>query len=350
MEERKVVSIEDRIPKLKQTRRKKANRRLILYLMILFLLIAVVIYLQSPLSNVGNIEVQGERHVTADEIKELANITTETNYWKVDTDSIKNNVESHKEIKSVNVNRDFPNTVQIQVEEAERIGYVQTNGEFSAILENGTKLEAASSLPGGDAPILAGFSKQTYLEEMSKQLKELPQSVTNLISEIHWEPKEDNPYQIRLYMNDGFQVLASIRNFSNKMTIYPSIVAQLEEGAEGIIHIDVGAYFEEYADAGGEGDTEGEVQAESPDQIDEPISEFEANNDPESNSESAPESETNITPQENTELTPQSETNEDSEPDREAPDSEQSTEQSGSVEDRDGSDSTDDSSSEESGQ
>ncbi|MGP4068200.1 FtsQ-type POTRA domain-containing protein [Halobacillus sp. B29] len=352
MEERKVVSIEDRIPKLKQTRRKKANRRLILYLMILFILIAVVIYLQSPLSNVGNIEVQGERHVTADEIKELANITTETNYWKVDTDSIKNNVESHKEIKSVNVNRDFPNTVQIQVEEAERIGYVQTNGEFSAILENGTKLEAASSLPGGDAPILAGFSKQTYLEEMSKELKELPQSVTNLISEIHWEPKEDNPYQIRLYMNDGFQVLASIRNFSNKMTIYPSIVAQLEEGAEGIIHIDVGAYFEEYAGAGEEGNTEGEVQAESPDQVDEPISEFEANNDPEGNPESSPESETNITPQEDPELTPQPETNEDSDPDREdTPASEQEgTEQSGSLEDSDESDSTDDSSSEESGQ
>ena len=351
MEERKVVSIEDRIPKLKQTRRKKANRRLILYLMILFLLIAVVIYLQSPLSNVGNIEVQGERHVTADEIKELANITTETNYWKVDTDSIKNNVESHKEIKSVDVNRNFPNTVQIQVEEAERIGYVQTNGEFSAILENGTKLEATSSLPGGDAPILAGFSKQTYLEEMSKELKELPQSVTNLISEIHWEPKEDNPYQIRLYMNDGFQVLASIRNFSNKMTIYPSIVAQLEEGAEGIIHIDVGAYFEEYASAGEEGDTEGEAQAESQDQVEEPISESEVNNGPEEILEPAPESDTNISPQENTELTPQPETSEDSESDMEdTPTSEQDNEQSESVEDTDGAASPDDSSSEESEQ
>ncbi|MCA1013002.1 cell division protein FtsQ/DivIB [Halobacillus halophilus] len=345
MEERKVVSIEDRIPKLKQTRRKKANRRLILYLMILFLLIAIVIYLQSPLSNVGNIEVQGERHVTADEIKELANITTETNYWKVDTDSIKNNVESHKEIKSVNVNRDFPNTVQIQVEEAERIGYVQTNGEFSAILENGTKLETSSSLPGGDAPILAGFSKQTYLEEMSKELKELPQSVTNLISEIHWEPKEDNPYQIRLYMNDGFQVFASIRNFSNKMTIYPSIVAQLEEDAEGIIHIDVGAYFEEYASTGEEGDTEGEVQAENQEQVEDPISEFEANNIPD------PESETDSTPQENTELTPQLETNEDSEPGMEGnPASDQGAGQSGSAEDSDESVSEDDSGSEESEQ
>lgn len=248
MEERKVVSIEERIPRLKQTRKNKANKRLIFYLSILFVLIGLVIYLQSSLSHVRHIEVKGAEHVTNEEIIKRSGVTTDTNYWQVNVKQIKQEIESHEEIKFAEVSRQFPSTVEIDVSEAERIGYVMENGKYKAILEDGTQLKA-TSVPAGDAPILADFTKTTYLKEMSKELKELPSSVSSLISEIHWEPKEGNPYQIRLYMNDGYEVLASIRNFSSKMPSYPSIVAQLEPGSHGIIHIDVGAYFEELPDA-----------------------------------------------------------------------------------------------------
>ncbi|CDQ19839.1 cell division protein FtsQ/DivIB [Halobacillus karajensis] len=262
MEERKVVSIEDRIPKLKQTRRKKANRRLILYLTILFLLIATVIYLQSPLSNVRHIVVDGEYHVSEEEIQELAGVTTSTNYWRVDEEEMKQQIESHQEITFASIDRSFPNTVRIEVNEAERIGYIKKDGSFHAILEDGSRLEGQTALPGGDAPILVGFTKETYLKEISQELKELPSSVSSLISEIHWDPRDGNPYQILLYMNDGFQVQASIRSFSEKMPAYPSIVSQLDEEAEGIIHIDVGAYFEEIPESeeAGEEPAEGESE------------------------------------------------------------------------------------------
>ncbi|WLR47035.1 cell division protein FtsQ/DivIB [Halobacillus litoralis] len=261
MEERKVVSIEDRIPKLKQTRRKKANRRLILYLTILFLLIATVIYLQSPLSNVRHIVVEGEYHVSEEEIIELAGVTTSTNYWRVDEEEMKQQIESHQEITFASIDRSFPNNVQIEVKEAERIGYVKQDGAFHAILENGSRLDGQTALPGGDAPILVGFNKETYLKEISQELKDLPSSVSSLISEIHWDPRDGNPYQILLYMNDGYQVQASIRSFAEKMPAYPSIVAQLDEGAEGIIHIDVGAYFEEYPESEEE-ESQGEPEAD----------------------------------------------------------------------------------------
>ncbi|WP_084162994.1 cell division protein FtsQ/DivIB [Halobacillus kuroshimensis] len=275
MEERKVVSIEDRIPKLKQTRRKKANRRLILYLTILFFLIAAVVYLQSPLSNVRNITVEGQYHVPAEEIQTLSGITTETNYWRMDTEELKEKVESHEEITFASIDRSFPNDVTIEVEEAERIGYVQSNGQYYVIMEDGSRLDEETALPGGDAPVLAGFDKEMYLKEMSGELKELPPSVADLISEVHWEPEDGNPYKIRLYMNDGYQVEASIRTFSEKMPAYPSIAAQLEEGAEGVIHIDVGAYFEEFntpedneENAGVEEDAGSEADSEPPSEED----------------------------------------------------------------------------------
>src|SRR5690625_7485112 len=95
MSEKNVVSIEDRIPKLKQERKKKANRRLIFYLSIFFLLVSLVVYLQSPLSNVKTINVTGNNVLSKEEIIQLSELTKQTNIWEINkrnmTDTIKTN-------------------------------------------------------------------------------------------------------------------------------------------------------------------------------------------------------------------------------------------------------------------
>lgn len=263
MEKKNIVSIEDRIPKLKHARKKKANRRLIFYLTILFLLIAIVVYLQSPLSHVKQVAVKGNVHVSDEEIKEMSHVTGKDNFWKVDKQQVESSVKGHPEVTKVSVSRDFPNTITIQVDEYDRVGYVRVDGSYYPILENGKRLDSYElRVTNGDAPLLLDFDKATYLEEMSKELRELPSSVANLISEIHWTPTDDNPFQIKLYMNDGYEVQGTIRNFSKKMRAYPSIVTQLSPEDKGIIHIDVGAYFESYSDTEQEGSSEVENSGE----------------------------------------------------------------------------------------
>ncbi|WP_181348913.1 cell division protein FtsQ/DivIB [Thalassobacillus sp. CUG 92003] len=247
MDDEKIVSIEERIPKLKQARRKKSNRRLVFYLSVLFLLVVVVVYLQSPLSHVGQVNISGNVHTEADELKGETGITNATNIWQVDLDDVAEKVEGHPQIAKADVARSLPSTIEVNVEERHRVGYVKSDGAFHPILDNGTSLTSEKlSSPSGDAPLIAGFSKQTYLDQMTEELQDLPRSVTQLISEIHWDPTEDNPYQIKLYMNDGYEVQGSIRDFAEKMKAYPSIVAQLDTEDKGIIHLDVGAYLEPY--------------------------------------------------------------------------------------------------------
>lgn len=260
MAEKKIVSIEDRIPKLKEARKKKANRRLVMYLSIFFLLIAMILYLQSSFSNVHHIKVNGNIHLEKDTVVALSGVSTEDNYWKVDGDEVASKLEEHPEIKSVKVDKQLPTTVSILINEYERVGYLKNKSVYYPILENGEKLTSYElQAPKGDAPLLIGWEKQTYLEEVTKELRQLPKSVTQQISELHWTPTEKNPYKIHLYMNDGYEVIASIRNFSNNMRTYPSIVAQLDTEEKGIIHIDVGAYFERYPSANQEGENEDEV-------------------------------------------------------------------------------------------
>src|SRR5690625_6294094 len=99
MEEKKVVSIEDRIPKLKEARKKKANRRLLFYLSIFFFLISAIVYLQSPLSHIKHIKVIGNEVVGTQQIIELSGLTTKSNIWVMHEDSIQEAMKEHPMIE-----------------------------------------------------------------------------------------------------------------------------------------------------------------------------------------------------------------------------------------------------------
>jgi len=82
MEKGKLIVLEDRVPKLQEQRKQKANRRLILYLSLFFILILFIVYSQSSLSNVSNIEVQGNKHVSDKDIVKESGMSKKTSYWK----------------------------------------------------------------------------------------------------------------------------------------------------------------------------------------------------------------------------------------------------------------------------
>lgn len=245
MKQEKIVSIEDRIPKLKQARKKKANRRLIIYLSIFFLLIAIIVYMQSPLSHIKVINVEGVEHVDEQEILKRSELNTETNIWTVTKKSIEQRIEKHPVVSNVEIRKKLPSTIEINVTEFERVGYVFQDNGYYLLLENGNMLSEPQQ-PTGDAPLLLQFTDESYLQRMTEELKNLPKSILNLISEIYWNPAEEDENKILLYMNDGIMVDSSIRDFSEKMKIYPSIAAQIEPGSKGILHIGVGAYFEKF--------------------------------------------------------------------------------------------------------
>lgn len=255
----KVVSIEDRIPKLKQERKKKANRRLVFYLSIFFILISIIVYLQSPLSNVKNIVVSGNDYITKDEMIKQSQLTNQTNIWMIDNKNIEKMIQKNPIIESVDVKRKLPSTVKIQVVENRHVGYIEKDENVYPIFGNGTVLSTpAKSL--GNSPLLLDFSDEDQLTKMVMELEKVPQNILNLISEIHWEPQDKNKNKVMLYMNDGFIVDATIRDFANKIQIYPSIASQLEPGIQGIIHIGVGAYFEEFNAEDDKDDVEHETE------------------------------------------------------------------------------------------
>lgn len=244
MKKKKVISIEDKIPTLKEERQKKANRRLLFYLSVFFILISVIVYLQSPLSHVKTIEISGNETLTNDDVIQLAGLQEKTNIWTVDRMDLEHQLENVAVIRKANIKKQYPWTIKIAIKEHSIVGFLNEDSEYLPVLENGNVLVENQFFTLGDAPVLNGFTDEQYLNRMVDELSHLPTSILKLISEVVWNPSKQNKYKVTLYMSDGFTVEATIRGFSNKMKNYPSIVSQLDEDETGIIHMSVGSYFE----------------------------------------------------------------------------------------------------------
>lgn len=247
MEKGKVISIEDRIPKLKKIRKRKANRRLIVLLSLFFILIACVLYFLSPLSYVKTVEVKGNRYLSDEQIIKLSDLNKNQSIWKVDTAQLADHIKKNPEINNVDVVPVFPNSLKITVTEHDKIAYLFKGKHFYPILENGKMLGGLDSteIPVF-APVLLDFKEGPVLNKLIKELTNLPEEIQNSISEIHHSPTKTDHYHITMYMNDGFEVSATILTLSDKMIHYPSIISQLNPKVKGVIDLEVGSFFKAY--------------------------------------------------------------------------------------------------------
>ncbi|WP_347550435.1 FtsQ-type POTRA domain-containing protein [Pseudalkalibacillus hwajinpoensis] len=249
MEDRKVVTIEDRIPTLKAQRKQRANRRLVVYLSIFFFLILLIIYFQSSLSHIRNIEVSGNHYVSDKEIQKLSGVNDSISFWNINTKEIETSIKQSKEIADVTVRRQFPATVTLEVIENERVAYLKKGSKYFPILQTGTILDA---LPSSDtpvsAPILMQWDESTELSNMAGELRKVKMSIINRISEIHYTPEGDKAFNITLFMTDGYEVRTSILQFAEKVNNYPLIVKELKDKPKGVLYLNEGSWLEPYED------------------------------------------------------------------------------------------------------
>ncbi|CAM4042335.1 cell division protein FtsQ/DivIB [Lederbergia lenta] len=261
MQKGKVLSLEERIPKIKEHRRRKANRRLILLLSLFFLLIVSVVYFQSPLSHIKRIEIKGNDKISSEEILSVTKMAEGLNIWKVDKRFGKEQLLSLPEIKTAEIKVTFPNVLKINVVEYATIAYMEKDQQYYPLLETGKVLNQKKEYNTiEDALILINFKTGDVLNDLTAELKQLPTEITNVISEIRYDPKKTDKYHIYLYTNDGNEVRASIPTFSEKMIHYPSYISQLDSEIKGVLDLEVGSFFKAFEIEGEGLDAEGKEE------------------------------------------------------------------------------------------
>ncbi|MDG5788285.1 cell division protein FtsQ/DivIB [Evansella sp. AB-P1] len=245
---KKVIEIEERIPKLKNRRKQLANRRLIFYISIFFILVTIIMYFQSSFSLVKTVEVSGNIHVSEEWIVDKSQLLPETSMWNINEEGIRTRILSNPEISSLSITKNWPNTIHLEIGEYERVAYVQGNDTYYPLLETGKQLSSEKDVVHipFDAPILMGFTDEDKKSQLAAELVNVSSSIRNRISEIYYSPVENDTFRLMIYMNDGFVVNSTIRNFAERIAPYTAIVEQLDPNEEGIVHMRMNPYFESF--------------------------------------------------------------------------------------------------------
>ena len=244
----KIIDIEDRIPTLRERRKKRTNRKFTLLLVIFLFALLGLLYFQSPYSHVQSIVVKGANLATSDEYIERSGIQEGQSMWEIRTSNAEKVLLKNEWLQDVTVKRTGLTSVTIEVSEWKKAAYVHSEGGFDLVLENGTIYHSSQKTAPVDAPVLSSFENPKALKRMVKELAKLKGEVLSMISQIESVPSEADPYRIRLFMNDGFEIRAVIPSFADKMNYYPSIIAQIGESEKGVIDIEVGSFFQTYVD------------------------------------------------------------------------------------------------------
>ncbi|PGM54854.1 FtsQ-type POTRA domain-containing protein [Bacillus sp. AFS053548] len=247
MQENKIISLEDRVPVLRNKKRKKANLRLLVTILVFFSLLLCVLYFQTSIGSKIHLVINGNQLYSDKEIQKLADVSVDDSFLTIRSKRVVDQLESQNTIQSAIVHKRFPNKVEIDVKEFQPVGQGLFSGKKYLLLESGVLIKEKNSLGNTTAPDLIGWKQGDELQEMAAELKKMPQSIFQSISEIDYTPSKDDPLLITVFTNEGYEVRTTIRKFSNKMSNYPLILKSIPKDQKGVIHLEVGAYFSPYS-------------------------------------------------------------------------------------------------------
>ena len=238
----KVIDIEERIPSMREKRRRRTNRKFIFMLSIFAIALLVILYFQSPFSKINNVTVNGADLHDREFYIETSGLLKDKPFWGFSTKKTEKLLENIETVKNVSVSRKWIHDIEIKIIEWETIGYIEKDGQFSLLLENGETFLSNELKPSDKAPILNGFNNSESRKKMTKQLLKLEKNVFQLISEIIMN-EEHGLTDLTVFMVDGYEVRAMIPTFAEKMAYYPEITAQLHDHEKGVIDMEVGTFF-----------------------------------------------------------------------------------------------------------
>lgn len=243
---KKVIDIEDRIPSMRERRKKVANRKFFSIIVIFIIALLVVLYFQSPLSKIDQVSIKGHQLYDEEVYIEKSQLSTGDSFWSFSKDKVTENMQGLTGVQTVTVSRKWLRNVEISVKEAKPIAYVQEDEGLQLLLSSGEVFDHQSMAIEQSAPILSHFESDQVLQKMATVLQEIDESVMQLISEVSYTGTKEEPESITLYMDDGYEVLALLSTVAEKIDYYPEMVAQLEGDVKGVIDMEVGSYFIPY--------------------------------------------------------------------------------------------------------
>jgi len=112
----------------------------------------------SPRFNLKEVKIIGNKYLSKNEILALIKIENNKNIFKINIKEIKNKIKMNSQIKKVEVNRIFPSTIEINVEEREPVAYIGEDKLYQVDKEGVIFPSIKSYFYGKKLFVLTGFN------------------------------------------------------------------------------------------------------------------------------------------------------------------------------------------------
>ncbi len=151
---------------MKKKRKNRAKRRVIVLLFLIVCVGIIFAVFKAPFFNVKTVFCVGQQNMAETEIVKLADVHTGTNIFSVNLRAVKKRLASNPMIAETNVRRIFPNKIKIWVKEAKMVAYVEKDGKYLMLDQNGQIIKV---LTGEDAKTAPKAARLSGIEMVSQK-------------------------------------------------------------------------------------------------------------------------------------------------------------------------------------
>ncbi len=210
----------------------------------LVVLLLILIYLVSPMSQISSISIKGNGYISQSDIKRELQLDEGDSIFKVIGHKNKINqrvINDDHRVKSLDFKFTGFNHLSVAVSPYKEIGYETRGNKQYLILENGKVTNVAVKNPNDSKmPYIVKFNNQSLLRSMIEKYLKLPKDIRDNVRVISYSPTKVYQDELHVYMRDGNKIIILMHDFNYKMGFYRSIASQLK--TKSVINLEVGAY------------------------------------------------------------------------------------------------------------
>lgn len=229
------------VPVLKQNKpNKRGNRKVKWIIVTLFISILTILFFRSSLSEVSEINFEGNKYVTTEQLMKAVEVQKGDAFFGTSSGTIEQRLEKVQSIQSVTVQKSFPGVINIQVQEYPVLAYtLDANGGLKGLLTNGVMIPFENGTVVIDKPILSQWKENDpNLKKLGSALSQIDANLVSDISEIAPEPTLSYPDRIKMYTRSHFVVISSISLLPKKAEYMNRILESQEPGILKLLDAD----------------------------------------------------------------------------------------------------------------
>lgn len=247
----------DSMPVLREPKQARGgSRKLLIILSILFIVLLAVLFFNSPISKISDIEITGLRYASEEEVRAAIQIGPGDSYFSTNEGTIAQRIKQLKTVELVTVQKSFPGRIVITIQEYRSVAFeVSPEGEVTVILSSGTSVVPTNQEIIVDKPILSKWSDDDPNKgALSNVLSSIPAELLSDFSEIVPNPSNSYPDRIKIYTRTQFEVVTAISLLEEKINYLGAVIETQEPGKITMLLADTYTPFSQ--EEGENGDSE----------------------------------------------------------------------------------------------